>query len=82
MSLEPRQSAPPQAHPLATHLADEANHRIANHLAMLAALMRLQARGIGRTHIALSAKDVERLLEDFAGRLDTVGEIHRLLAID
>ena len=63
------------------NLVDEANHRIANHLAMLAALMRFKAIGVGPTQIELSAKDVQRLLEDFAGRLDTVGEIHRLLAL-
>jgi two-component sensor histidine kinase len=47
---------------------------------MLAALMRLQAKGVDQAHIALSGKDVQRLLEEFAGRLDTVGEIHQLLA--
>ena len=80
MSLDPFKSAQPRAAPLVSQLVDEANHRIANHLAMLSALMRLQARGIGQTHIALSAKDVQRLLEQFAGRLETVAEIHRLLA--
>jgi len=80
MSLDPLNSARPRAAPLAIELADEANHRIANHLAMLAALMRLRAKGVGRTQIALSAKDVQQLLEEFAGRLETVGEIHRLLA--
>jgi two-component sensor histidine kinase len=80
MSLDPFQRAQAQAAPLASHLADEASHRIANHLAMLAALMRLQAKDVGRTQIALSAKDVQRLVEEFAGRLDTVGEVHRLLA--
>ena len=80
MSLDHPQSTWPQAAALASHLADEANHRIANHLAMLAALMRLEAKGIGRTRIALSARDVERLVENLAGRLDAVGEIHRLLA--
>ncbi|MFY9969545.1 MAG: sensor histidine kinase [Roseiarcus sp.] len=80
MSLEPLQSAPPQAIPLGSHLADEANHRIANHLAMLSALMRLQAKDVGRAQIALSANNVQGLLEEFAGRLDTVAEIHRLLA--
>ena len=59
MSLEPLQSAQPQAVPLASQLADEANHRIANHLAMLAALMRLQAKGVDQAHIALSGKDVQ-----------------------
>ena len=74
MSLEPLQSAPPQAIPLGSHLADEANHRIANHLAMLSALMRLQAKDVGRAQIALSANNVQGLLEEFAGRLDTVAE--------
>jgi two-component sensor histidine kinase len=80
MSLEPVQSAQPQMAPLGSQLADEANHRIANHLAMLWALMRLQAKGVNRAQIALSAKDVQRLLEEFAGRLETVAEVHRLLA--
>ena len=80
MSLESLESAQPLAVPLASQLADEANHRIANHLAMLAALMRLQAKGVDRTDIPLSGNDVQRLLEKFAGRLDTVGEVHRLLA--
>jgi two-component sensor histidine kinase len=78
MSLEPLPSA--QATPLASQLADEANHRIANHLGILAAFGRLQAKGAGRTPIALSGKDAQRLLEDFAARLETVAEIHRLLA--
>ena len=51
MSLESLESAQPLAVPLASQLADEANHRIANHLAMLAALMRLQAKGVDRTDI-------------------------------
>jgi two-component sensor histidine kinase len=80
-TMDPRQSAQPLAAPLASHLVGEANHLIANHLAMLAALTRFQARDIGRTQIALSAVDAQRLLEDFAGRVDTVGEIHRLLAL-
>jgi two-component sensor histidine kinase len=80
MSLDPFQSAQSQTAPPASHLAEEANRRIANHLAMLAGLMHLQAKGVGRTQTALSSKDVQRLLEEFAGRLETVAEIHRLLA--
>ena len=79
--MDSRQSAQPLTAPVATNLVDEANHRIANHLALLAALMRLEATGIGPRQIELSARQVQRLLEDFAGRLDTVGEIHRLLAL-
>jgi len=80
MSPEPLQSAQTQAIPPASQFAAEANHRIANHLSMLAALGRLQAKGVGKTPIALSGTDVQRLLEDFAGRLETVADIHRLLA--
>lgn len=80
MSLEPLPAAQAQAPPLASQLADEANHRVANHLAILAALGRFQAKAVGRTPVALAGKDVQRLLEDFAGRLETVADIHRLLA--
>lgn len=65
--------------PSTAHLADEANHRIANHLTMLAGLLRLQAKGFGRMDTALSGDDVQRLLAEFAARLDTVGQVHRLL---
>lgn len=63
-----------------THLADEANHRIANHLAMLAGLMRLRAKGFAKTPGDVRADDVRLIFEEFAGRLETVGEVHRLLA--
>jgi len=61
------------------HLADEANHRIANHLQILAALARLRGNGAKETH---KAKDVDTrlVLEEFAGRLEAVGKVHRLLA--
>jgi two-component sensor histidine kinase len=62
------------------NLADEANHRIANHLAMLAAMMRLHGKGIGEMHKALRAEEVRLILEEFAGRLETVGKSHWLLA--
>lgn len=66
--------------PRTAHLAVETSHRIANHLAMLGGLLRLQAKGLGRIDRALSGEDVQRLLEEFAARLDTVGQVHRLLA--
>ena len=62
------------------HLAIEANHRISNHLAMLGALLRFQAKGLGRADRALSREKVQHLLEEFAAELDTVGQVHRLLA--
>ena len=65
---------------MAADLTAEANHRIANHLGMLAALMRLQGKGLSRKRPPLSGEEVHLLLEEFAIRLETVGEIHRLLA--
>jgi two-component sensor histidine kinase len=62
-----------------TSLADEANHRIANHLMMLAALIRWQGKRLNQIQKALRAEDVQITLEEFAGRLETVGRIHRLL---
>jgi hypothetical protein len=74
MSLDPLNSAQPRAAPLAVELADEANHRIANHLAVLAALMRLQAKGVGRTQMAPS---FSALKADVAVQLAPVRGIKR-----
>jgi two-component sensor histidine kinase len=76
MSLDPVQTSQLKS----THLAVEANHRIANHLAMLATLMRMHGKSIGGMPEPMSGEDVQLVLEEFAGRLDTVGTVHRLLA--
>jgi two-component sensor histidine kinase len=71
-------SHPSQLYP--ANLAEEANHRIANNLAMLAALMRLRGKTLGQADKAMTGKDVQLVAEEFAGRLETVGKIHRMLA--
>ena len=76
MLLDPLQTT----HLQSTHFADEANHRIADHLAMLAALLRVRAKSFGQMHKPMSGEDVQFVLEEFAGRLETVGKLHRLLA--
>ena len=68
-------SRPPTA-----HLAIEANHRISNHLAMLGALLRLQAKDLGRADRALSRERFRTSWRSLRHRLDTVGQVHRLLA--
>lgn len=55
-------------------IAAEANHRIANNLTALSGLLRLKARRV------TAAADVEALLLDISGRIETVGRLHRLLA--
>jgi two-component sensor histidine kinase len=61
-------------------LVSEANHRIANHLAMIAGLMRSQGARIFEKRQAMTAQEVRLTLEEFAARLETVGKIHRLLS--
>jgi two-component sensor histidine kinase len=71
---------PPETAAFAVDVAAEANHRIANNLAMIAALARMRAAGLRDSPHPLSGDDVRLILEEFSARLDTVGQLHRLLA--
>jgi len=64
----------------ALDLVAEANHRIANHLAMIAGLMRSQGARIFEKQQALSGQEVRLTLEEFATRLETVAKVHRMLS--
>jgi two-component sensor histidine kinase len=61
------------------NLVAEANHRIANHLSMIAALLRLQGGSLCKKE-TLSGPEVQLVLTEFGGRLETVAKVHRLLA--
>jgi len=61
-------------------LAAEANHRIANHLAMIAGLLRTRGAHLGERRQPLTGREVRLLLEEFGARLQTVAEVHRLLS--
>lgn len=61
-------------------LAAEANHRIANHLAMIAGLLRTQGARIGESGRTLTGREVRVILEEFGARLETVAKVHRLLS--
>jgi two-component sensor histidine kinase len=61
-------------------LAMEANHRIANHLAAVVGLMRLHAAGVTSGRRTMTTEEVRLLLLEIAGRIDTVGQLHKLLA--
>jgi two-component sensor histidine kinase len=61
-------------------LIREANHRIANALAGIAGLVRLQASEIGRRGADLSADEARELLSEVSVRIDALGRLHRLLA--
>lgn len=61
-------------------LLAEASHRIANHLAMLAGLLRLQGSSLRKAGKPLTADEVWLVLDDCGRRLETVGKVHQLLA--
>jgi two-component sensor histidine kinase len=58
----------------------EANHRIANHLAMIAGLMRSQGARIVEKQETMTGREVRLTLEEFAARLETVARVHRMLS--
>ena len=58
----------------------EANHRIANHLAMIAGLMRSQGARIFEKQETMTGREVRLTLEEFAARLETVARVHRMLS--
>jgi len=62
------------------HLIEEAEHRIANHLAMLAAFVRLKDLEVARDPAAPSAEAVHMLLETIRTQTDAVAGLHRSLA--
>jgi two-component sensor histidine kinase len=64
----------------ALDLLAESNHRIANHLAMIAGLMRSQGARIFEQQQALTVREVRLTLEEYAARLETVGKVHRMLS--
>jgi two-component sensor histidine kinase len=61
-------------------LIREANHRIANSLAGLASLVRLQAADIGRRSGLVPTVEVRGLLNDVVVRIESIGKLHRLLS--
>lgn len=58
----------------------EAQHRIANNLALIAGYTRLQATRLQKAGQPLSAREACIVLEEVATRIETVGELHRLLS--
>jgi len=60
-------------------LAGEANHRVANHLALLAGLVQTHAAHVGKGQAQLAREDVQALLREIAGRVVSVGQLHRRL---
>ncbi|HEY0265457.1 MAG TPA: sensor histidine kinase [Rhizomicrobium sp.] len=63
-----------------TDIVAEANHRIANSLALLVGLVRMQAASVRKSPVPLSNADVRLLLEGVAARIHTISQLHRILS--
>ena len=62
--------------------AGEADHRIANNLALVASFIRLQAARAAEKAAGYSAHEVNMLLTGMAYRIDAVGELHKVLSTE
>lgn len=73
----------PQArssHHGATDLVAEANHRIANSLTLLVSMVRMQAVSVKKQAEPFSNAEVRHLLDGIAARINTISQLHRILA--
>jgi two-component sensor histidine kinase len=61
-------------------LAKEANHRISNHLTLIASMVQVQASSVARGPAMLSRVEVRSLLRETAGKISSVAHLHRKLA--
>lgn len=60
--------------------AKEANHRISNHLALIAGMIQVQSSSVARGPQTLSQLEVRGLLRETAGKITSVAHLHRKLA--
>ena len=64
-------------------LVSEAHHRVGNSLALLASIVRMQARTVINGSAVVPVADVRLLIEELGQRLDAVGKLHgRLSKLD
>jgi two-component sensor histidine kinase len=63
-----------------TELLREANHRISNHLALLASMVQIQANAVARGPETLTRQEAHELLLEAASKIIGVGNLHRRLA--
>ena len=70
----------PGSHELGTVLMAEANHRIANHLSLLCATLRLEADAVRQGPELVERAAVVDRLRAAVGRIEAIGQLHRALA--
>jgi two-component sensor histidine kinase len=66
--------------PAEPDLAMEANHRIANQLSLLAGMVQLQVTALAKGPDLFTKSQVHSMLQETAGKIVSVGNMHRRLA--
>ncbi|HEY5239726.1 MAG TPA: sensor histidine kinase [Rhizomicrobium sp.] len=61
-------------------LLREANHRISNHLSLLASLVQTQANAVSKGPETLNRETASAILRETAGKIVSIGHLHRRLA--
>jgi len=57
----------------------EAHHRIANSLSLLSSIIRVHASSLGKQPRQLSGEEVQQILQELVARIESVGQLHKLL---
>lgn len=70
----------PETHNVSKDLLAEANHRVANSLALLGGLVRMQARAVGKAQKPPTNSELRLMFDGIAARIATIGQLHRMLA--
>lgn len=60
--------------------AKESNHRIANHLSLLASMVQIQISDVAKGPEHMSREDARSLLQQTASKIVSIGNLHRRLA--
>jgi two-component sensor histidine kinase len=58
----------------------EAHHRVANSLTVLVSMVRMQSASIKKNADSYSNAEVRHLLDGIAARINTIGQLHRILS--
>ena len=61
-------------------LIHEANHRVANHLTLLAGMVQVQASNVAKGPELVSRDEVQAILREVAGKVIGIGQLHRKLS--
>ena len=80
-NARPQSSANPDLDCGRCAVVEEADHRIANHLALLAGSVRLKAAAVARSPGEPTHGEVRLMLESIVVQIDTIARLHRSMAM-